>query len=113
MVRVKAGREASLLVLGERVTDVRESKQLVNNPCRLVSPGGRLRRDDVRAEVRRARQRKDRQQLVLLQRTFGVGDCHRWGCRGRDRGKHERCRGHAADEHVGFHHGGATPSTGP
>ncbi len=32
-------------VLGERVTDVRESKQLVNNPCRLVSPENEYDRD--------------------------------------------------------------------
>ena len=32
-------------VLGERVTDVRESKQLVNSPCRLVSPEDSYDRD--------------------------------------------------------------------
>lgn len=32
-------------VLGERVSDVRESKQLVNNPCRLVSPENEFDRD--------------------------------------------------------------------
>jgi len=32
-------------VLGERVTDVRESKQLVSNPCRLVSPENEYDRD--------------------------------------------------------------------
>ena len=32
-------------VLGDRVTDVRESKQLVKNPCRLVSPQGSPDRD--------------------------------------------------------------------
>ncbi len=32
-------------VLGERVTDVRESKQLVNNPARLVSPENEFDRD--------------------------------------------------------------------
>lgn len=32
-------------VLGDRVTDVRESKQLVNSPCRLVSPQGSPDRD--------------------------------------------------------------------
>ncbi|MBX3052648.1 MAG: molecular chaperone HtpG [Caldilineaceae bacterium] len=31
--------------LGERVVDVRESKQLVNNPCRLVSPENEFDRD--------------------------------------------------------------------
>ena len=31
--------------LGDRVTDVRESKQLVNNPCRLVSPKNEFDRD--------------------------------------------------------------------
>ena len=32
-------------VLGDRVTDVRESKQLVNSPCRLVSPEDSFDRD--------------------------------------------------------------------
>ncbi len=32
-------------VLGDRVTGVRESKQLVNNPCRLVSPEDSYERD--------------------------------------------------------------------
>jgi molecular chaperone HtpG len=32
-------------VLGDRVTDVRESKQLVNSPCRLVSPENSFDRD--------------------------------------------------------------------
>ncbi len=32
-------------VLGERVKDVRESKQLVNSPCRLVSPEDSFERD--------------------------------------------------------------------
>jgi molecular chaperone HtpG len=32
-------------VLGERITSVRESKTLVNNPCRLVSPEGSMERD--------------------------------------------------------------------
>ncbi|HRJ41358.1 MAG TPA: molecular chaperone HtpG, partial [Caldilineaceae bacterium] len=31
--------------LGERVADVRESKQLVDNPCRLVSPENEFDRD--------------------------------------------------------------------
>ena len=32
-------------VLGDQVVDVRESKQLVNSPCRLVSPEGDMDRD--------------------------------------------------------------------
>ncbi|MCB0062340.1 MAG: molecular chaperone HtpG, partial [Caldilineaceae bacterium] len=32
-------------VLGDQVTDVRESKQLVNSPCRLVSPQDSFDRD--------------------------------------------------------------------
>lgn len=32
-------------VLGERVTDVQESKQLVSSPCRLVTPSGGMDRD--------------------------------------------------------------------
>jgi molecular chaperone HtpG len=32
-------------VLGDRITDVRESKQLVNSPCRLVSPEDSFDRD--------------------------------------------------------------------
>ncbi|MCG3777055.1 MAG: Chaperone protein HtpG [Nitrospira sp.] len=32
-------------VLGERISDVRESRQLVNNPCRLVSPENEFDRD--------------------------------------------------------------------
>jgi molecular chaperone HtpG len=32
-------------VLGERVTSVRESKTLVNSPCRLISPEGSMERD--------------------------------------------------------------------
>ncbi|MEZ4708428.1 MAG: molecular chaperone HtpG [Caldilineaceae bacterium] len=37
--------ERAKKVLGARVTDVRESKQLVNSPCRLVSPQGSPDRD--------------------------------------------------------------------
>ncbi|MEM7125282.1 MAG: molecular chaperone HtpG [Chloroflexota bacterium] len=32
-------------VLGDRITDVAESKQLVNSPCRLVTPEGSMDRD--------------------------------------------------------------------
>ncbi|MFZ4664683.1 MAG: molecular chaperone HtpG [Caldilineaceae bacterium] len=37
--------ERTKRVLGDRVTDVRESKQLVNSPCRLVSPEDSFDRD--------------------------------------------------------------------
>jgi len=37
--------ERAKKVLGDRVTDVRESKQLVNSPCRLVSPEDSFDRD--------------------------------------------------------------------
>ena len=44
-IRSKSSSPNFRSVLGDRVTGVRESKQLVNSPCRLVSPEDSFDRD--------------------------------------------------------------------